>query len=49
MGDGSSIAVELTGLSDSDIDELISETNSASTKAGDNNGTLVGAAGQAAL
>ena len=48
--DGFSIAVELTGLSDSNIDELIRETNSASTEAGaSENGMVLEAAGQVAV
>jgi len=48
--DGFSIAVELTGLSDSNIDELIRKTNPASTEAGDaDNGMVVEAAGQVAM
>jgi len=48
--DGFSIAVELTGLSDSNINELIRPTNSASTEAGDaDNGMVVEAAGQIAV
>jgi hypothetical protein len=48
--DGFSLAVELTGLSDSDIDELIRETNSASMEAGDrNNDMVLEAAGQATV
>ena len=34
LQDGFSIAVELTGLGDSDVDELIRATNAASLKAG---------------
>ncbi|MHC4432284.1 MAG: hypothetical protein ACYTBS_10625 [Planctomycetota bacterium] len=50
VGDEFSLAVELTGLSDSDIDELIRETNSASMEAsGRNNDMVLEAAGQAAI
>ncbi|MHC4582256.1 MAG: hypothetical protein ACYS14_12440, partial [Planctomycetota bacterium] len=41
VGDEFSLAVELTGLSDSDIDELIRETNSASMEASGRNNDMV--------
>ncbi|MBL7188324.1 MAG: hypothetical protein ISS70_18520 [Phycisphaerae bacterium] len=48
--DGFSIAIELTGLSDSNINELIRETNSASIEAGaSENGMVVEAAEQIAV